>query len=191
MGLHGAHRWLHSDHHDTISGAEQASAWVFVALCRRAGVASYRLMRSLRLPSSNRGVIRIAVSQSDAPGSLDNLAAETGDGDLLLLDRDSFNLTSASDQASPLVDEGAGLGNSADGQSGVSVPQQVQHQRDPSACFTCSIGLAWQQALGMTLVVRVFSPCRSNATCVTGRQVPLMPTIAAHDDCASLSFCRA
>ncbi|KAK9825965.1 hypothetical protein WJX74_001792 [Apatococcus lobatus] len=78
------------------------------AAAKKAGAASYQLMRSLRLPASNRGIIRIAVSQSDAPGSLDNLAAETGDGELLLLDRDSFNLTSASDQAERLVDDDAG-----------------------------------------------------------------------------------
>ncbi len=77
-------------------------------MSRKAGAASYRMTRSLRLPPSNRGVRCIAVSQSDTPGSLDNLAAETGDGDILLLDRDSFNLTSAADEAAPLVGEATG-----------------------------------------------------------------------------------
>ena len=104
-------------------------------------------MRSLQLPSSNRGVIRMAVSQSDAPGSLDNLAAETGDGDLLLLDRDSFNLTSASDQATPLVDDDAGLGTSVDEHSSVYVPQYIPHQGHLSACHTRSIEMAGRKAL--------------------------------------------
>lgn len=78
----------------------------FLFCCSKAGAASYKLMRSLHLPAANRGVCRIAVSQSDAPGSLNNLAVQTGDGDLLLLDRDSFNLTSDSDQ--PLVNDDAG-----------------------------------------------------------------------------------
>ncbi|KAK9836406.1 hypothetical protein WJX84_006999, partial [Apatococcus fuscideae] len=75
---------------------------------RQTGAGKYRLLRSLRLPANNRGVRCIAVSQSDIPGALDNLAAETGDGDLLLLDRDSFNLTSAADEAKPLIDTDAG-----------------------------------------------------------------------------------
>ncbi len=81
---------------------------LLVRVVRKTGAGKYRLLRSLRLPANNRGVRCIAVSQSDIPGALDNLAAETGDGDLLLLDRDSFNLTSAADEAKPLIDTDAG-----------------------------------------------------------------------------------